>query len=234
MERQRRMAFKPDIEIPHKNSFHDVVSSLSQRFINGKKLLDIGCWTASFELYLSSRTRTVAIDIEIKALRLAKRFVPRVDFILASATHLPFRNESFDVVTMWQVIEHIPTGNETLVFSEMNNKLTKNGLLFLSTDNNHPIAKCVDPAFFLVDHRHYSQNMLIKLLQQTNFVIKAIFYKGGFIMAFSTILFYIFKHILNRKIPYIHKFEWLKRKELQRKGFILLFMIAMKNKLVKT
>lgn len=51
-------------------------------------------------------------------------------FILHHGDHLPHQ---FDVVTMWEVIEHIETGDLPNLFANINNHLRRGGLFILTT-----------------------------------------------------------------------------------------------------
>lgn len=72
------------------------------RFVVGKKVLDIGCGMGFYSEYLANKGFDVtAIDTE-------KQFVPkRSKFELASANDLPFEDEAFDTVLRFDILEHV-------------------------------------------------------------------------------------------------------------------------------
>jgi ubiquinone/menaquinone biosynthesis C-methylase UbiE len=225
MKQYRKMLFQENIEKPCSNYFHKFCFSLCKKYIDNKMLLDVGCWSGSFELYVRT-SQIVAIDIEKKALMIGKRFCSGANFILASALYLPFRREIFDVVSMWNLIEHIPIKTEIRVFLESNRILKPSGFLFLSTENDHPVANCLDPAWALAGHRHYSLTSLNELLRTSGFVVKTVHYKGGFTRALFIVIFYIFKHILHRAMPQIRAVDCLIEKKWRKEGFTVIFLIA--------
>ena len=228
MKQYHKMVFQENIEKPGQNYFHKFCFSLCKKYIDNRLMLDVGCWSGSFELYVTT-SQIVAIDIEKKALMVGKRFCSSANFILASALYFPFRKEIFDVVSMWNLIEHIPIRMEIRVFSESNRILKPSGFLFLSTENDHPVANCLDSAWALAGHRHYSLTTLKELLRASGFFVKTVHYKGGFIRALFIVIFYVFKHILHRPMPHIQVVDWLIEKEWRKEGFTMVFLHAQKT-----
>lgn len=72
------------------------------KFVVGKKVLDIGCGMGFYSEYLANKGFDVtAVDTE-------KQFVPkRSKFELASAKDLSFEDEAFDTVLLFDVLEHV-------------------------------------------------------------------------------------------------------------------------------
>ena len=82
-------------------SSFDLLLSLS-----GQKntVLDVGCGIG----YLSKIfPKYVGVDVNICALKIAKRCHPTHNFVCASVTNLPFRNKSFRISFAYDVIEHV-------------------------------------------------------------------------------------------------------------------------------
>ena len=73
----------------------------------------------------------------------------------ADACRLPFRSASFDVVTLLDVIEHLPRGMERRRFPEASRVLEPNGHLVVSTPADWRIGTVTDPLWMLYGHRHY-------------------------------------------------------------------------------
>lgn len=82
-------------------------------------MLDLGCGTGLLYEYISSkicrkcRTYYVGVDTSINMLKLAKRKILRnekilSDLILSDAEHLPFRNECFNAIFAFTVVQNIP------------------------------------------------------------------------------------------------------------------------------
>jgi len=76
------------------------------------KILDVGCGLGIDSILLSERAAfCIGVDIDEKSLRIAKTLAKisgstNIDFILASAFNLPFRDNVFDVSVSYSAIEH--------------------------------------------------------------------------------------------------------------------------------
>ena len=173
--------------------------AFSREFLNDSDLLlDVGCGNGTF-LYSLDKANSIGIELEIDALKIAKRNCPKNEFVLGSSLNLPFRQKIFGHVTLWEVIEHVPKGTESLLLTEINRVSKENVNFTMSTPNNHPIAMMLDPAYFFRGHRHYSMKALNSLVSKHGFEIKSQRIKGGLGMLLEMNLFYFFKHILKRR-----------------------------------
>jgi SAM-dependent methyltransferase len=79
--------------------------------------------------------RVTAIDFSEPAIRLGRELLPDVDFQVGTADDLP-EGEIFDVITLFDVLEHIPSKDRAAVFTQLDARLAPNGQLILSTP--HP------------------------------------------------------------------------------------------------
>src|SRR4051794_12191826 len=84
------------------------------RSTQGKpRLLDMGCGTGLFAREQGETKATVALDFSWEALRLARRRGV-TDLVCADSQQLPFASNSFDMVTAFDLIEHVE-GDRQLV-----------------------------------------------------------------------------------------------------------------------
>ena len=92
-------------------------------------LLDIGCGLGSFLRRATERFPNWSLygsDIELSAVEATQQLVPAATIVRASATESPFPSGSFDVVTAWDVIEHVP--DRDAVAASVSQMLTPGGL----------------------------------------------------------------------------------------------------------
>ncbi len=107
-------------------------------YIIGKKVLDVGCGHGFGTAELAKHALEVtgvdysARTIEANNARYAKAF-PNLRFIQNRVPQLNFPDESFDVVTSFQFIEHLEARTEFV--RETYRVLKPNGVLLLSTPN---------------------------------------------------------------------------------------------------
>jgi len=98
--------------------------------------LDIGCGAGYGTAELASRARlAIGIDSAPEAIVHAKSAyaLQNVNFLPASATALPFRDESFELVTAFEVIEHLTDWR--VLLSEARRVLHSDGIFLVSTPN---------------------------------------------------------------------------------------------------
>jgi ubiquinone/menaquinone biosynthesis C-methylase UbiE len=109
-------------------------------FSDNSKILDIGCGFGTFVLVCRQNSyKAYGIDLAKYEIEFAqKRFsikFPNVSGIyqFASAERLPFKDNTFDVVTLWNLLEHVP--DYRLVLTEADRVLKRGGFLFLVCPN---------------------------------------------------------------------------------------------------
>ncbi len=108
---------------------------------------------------------------------------------------------------MWEVLEHLPKDSEEKPFLEIKRVLKNEGEVYLSTPHSTFWSCILDPAWWLIGHRHYSLDQLKKLAKKTGFGIEKVEYGGGFWELQSMIFLYIFKSLFRREIPFKNWFD---------------------------
>ena len=108
-----------------------------------KELLDIGCNDGRFLNLASQSWKTWGIDIDPALLEEAERLSPQSDFQLVDldSQALPFADESFGVVTIFDVIEHLAAPH--LALKEVSRVLKKGGAAVLVTPNSSSFTKAL-------------------------------------------------------------------------------------------
>jgi 2-polyprenyl-6-hydroxyphenyl methylase/3-demethylubiquinone-9 3-methyltransferase len=119
------------------------------RFIDGwagAKVLDVGCGGGYACEYLSQRQAVVfGTDILEESLLEARQHAAqehlKIEYRMCTPERLPFNDREMDVVTCFDVLEHIPDKGRTL--GEIHRVLKPGGWLFFDTLNKTFLARLV-------------------------------------------------------------------------------------------
>ena len=106
------------------------------RLAGRKRVLDIGCGTGygAAELARSAQSVT-AFDISPQAIAMARQAcpLPNLQFLAASAEAIPLRESNFQLITCFEVIEHVNEWHRLL--HEAHRLLVRSGQFIVSTPN---------------------------------------------------------------------------------------------------
>lgn len=121
--------------------YHFIRQKLTQKLIKCHhrkgQHLDIGCGTGLVLCCMPERT--VGLDINRWALEKAKIHAPRTQLILADADYLPFRENVFSTITVFEVLEHMSDPKHVL--REMCRILDGSGVMIGSVPRESPFWK---------------------------------------------------------------------------------------------
>lgn len=140
-------------------------------------LLDHGCGFGYFLFFAQKYFTCTGIDISNYAIQEAKRINPNCKFIVLNkrTKRLPFRDNSFDAVTSFDVIEHIKNGDDTI--KEYARILKKDGILIIHTPTDWSTDIIEDSTHINL----YSEKRIRKILFINNFRIRKFYYSQGLI-----------------------------------------------------
>jgi SAM-dependent methyltransferase len=119
--------------------------------------------------------------------------------VVGSAAALPFPDESFDTVVCWEVLEHIPPDSEPTAFREIHRVLRPGGVLYLSTPYASGIARLLDPAWWLIGHRHYRKRALAEFAGAAGLEVELLEVRGGLWQIVGILNLYIAKWVFRRE-----------------------------------
>ena len=140
--------------------------------MKGKKVLDVGCFTADFlELAQEKGAIGYGVELQKEAVKIANKKIPgRVIQLDVMSANFPSRK--YDIITLQGVIEHVTDPRKLI--TRVERLLKPGGLIMLQTPNSGSILSRIMkkywPPFEPVEHIHlFSRPALEKLLEQSNF-----------------------------------------------------------------
>jgi 2-polyprenyl-3-methyl-5-hydroxy-6-metoxy-1,4-benzoquinol methylase len=139
----------------------------------GLDLLDVGCGSGTLlGLLKQRRFRPVGVDFSAAAARVAEA-ENGVDVVVGSLDQASFPAGSFDIVTLFHVMEHVT--NPRRVLTEVSRILRPNGSVILQVPNIDSLQfKMFGSRWYGLDiPRHvidYSKNSMLRLLAESGFV----------------------------------------------------------------
>ena len=197
--------------------FKDTLKKL-EKYTNKGNLLDVGCATGVF-LDIAKKKGWKPYGVEIS--KFASEY-GRKNFNLNIQTgdllNARFKENFFDLVTMWDVIEHVEIPSKTLIM--LNKIIKKGGVLFLLTTNDDSLMGHLAHTFYKLKIKkfaelihpkhhnyHFTKKVLINMLNKSGFEIVYTkksemplenIIQGQVVKAMATVL-YLFSGILRQQ-----------------------------------
>jgi 2-polyprenyl-3-methyl-5-hydroxy-6-metoxy-1,4-benzoquinol methylase len=169
---------------------------LIKQYKNGTRLLDIGCGEGFF-LFNASKAGYTAKGIELSqdAVEYARREFG-LDVEAKPFEELRFPENHFDVITLWQVLEHVPY--PLIILKEVHRILKPGGVLAISTpDIGGVLAKILRRRWWNIRRLHINQftvKTLTNMLHRAGFKdVLSTSYKDYF--SLSMLVIPLIKHL---------------------------------------
>lgn len=145
-----------------------------------KKILDVGCASGMMASKIGKifpKAKIVALDAYPAAISFGKKKYPQISFVLADAHSLPFKKNSFDIVTCYETIEHV--SNPLKVLQELKRITKPEGRVILAMDSGNLVFRII---WFIWEnskgrvwkHAHlhpFKHQLLEKLIKRSGFKI---------------------------------------------------------------
>ena len=116
------------------NDRHEQLKALIRdllRHRTGLTIADVGCGAGVMTHFLTRYGRVIGVDFSSGAVRAATHYAPRATFSVGGAEALP--RVCFDLITLFDVLEHIPAEDRPGLLRALRGRLAEHGLLFCST-----------------------------------------------------------------------------------------------------
>jgi 2-polyprenyl-3-methyl-5-hydroxy-6-metoxy-1,4-benzoquinol methylase len=134
------------------------------------KILDIGSGEGGTSRVLCDNNFVVSIDLN--KTRLLRQLSSESDFDLAcgDSISLPFKNNSFDIIILQDVLEHLE--NRQKLIDDLHDLLCEKGIIFLSTPNKYSIINIItDPHWGVplvsILNRDITRNYFLKYFRKS-------------------------------------------------------------------
>jgi len=132
--------------------------------LRGAAALDVGCGVGGTSVALARHgVDVIAVDHNPARLKAVGNLPEHIETKLADARDLPFPDDSFEIVILQDVIEHVVEPSSVLC--EIRRVLVSGGILFLSTPNKFALPNMLsDPHWGLPCISFLSRTLLRKIL----------------------------------------------------------------------
>lgn len=143
---------------------HIATYQFAEKFVIGKRVLDYGCGSGYGSYSLSLIAEHVkAVDISAEAIEFAKDKYKAINIEFSLISEL--NEEKFDVITSFQVIEHVPNDKEYI--NRLKALLKPNGYLLISTpDKRDRLFNLIQRPWNIYHLKEYSELSLKRLVSK--------------------------------------------------------------------
>ena len=150
-----------------------LLNEFMERLPAGAEVLDAGCGAGiPISQILSERFKVMGVDFSDAQIELARKNVPGARFICEDMTRLNFPDETFDGITSYYAIIHIPRAEHQALLDNFHRMLKPGGLALLCLGAEHLIDD-VDEDYLgtRMYWSHYDTDTYLKILKQGGFSI---------------------------------------------------------------
>lgn len=166
------------------------------------KVLDVGCGAGAFTGSLKQRgpeLEVYGVDISKKAIKLAKKDFPDINFSVASAYQLPFPDNFLDGAVVKCVLEHLEDPAKAL--AELKRVLKPGGLFYSITPlegDRFVLSSSQRLSWKYQGHfQRFSRSSLLSLLERSGFKVERYYFWGFLLCQVISFVHYLLLDILN-------------------------------------
>lgn len=177
-------------------------------------VLDAGCGTGGMLTWLrrySASGNIVGIDFSETALQFCAQRQHR-DLARASVSDLPFADNTFDLITSFDVLQHVSDGNDARAFAEFHRALRPGGIAFVRVAAYQWLRSGHDDAIAV--QRRYSLPELSAQMHRAGFAIRRATYANTLLFPVAAIKRLVFTpagraHAESEVKPWPKGWEWM-------------------------
>jgi len=150
-----------------------LLDGLIERLPANARVLDAGCGAGiPISQILSERFHVTGVDFAEAQVELARKNVPAAEFLCADMTKLDFSDETFEGITSYYAIIHIPREEHQALLANFHRMLKPNGLALLCLGAEHLIDD-IDENYLgtRMYWSHYDAETYLKFLRDCGFEI---------------------------------------------------------------
>ena len=166
----KRNLFESVYHLVRSYSLKQKLRLINNQSVSGKTLLDVGCGTGDFlQTALKNNWNVFGVEPNPQARNIANKKTNNVVYDADKISE--FKKESFDVITLWHVLEHLPNLEEQLALYK--SLLKKEGTLIIAVPNfksfDATYYKEFWAAYDVPRHLwHFSRTAISKLVSKNN------------------------------------------------------------------
>ena len=178
------------------------------------RVLDAGCGTGGMLTWLarySAERNIVGIDFSETALQFCSQRQQQ-ELARASASDLPFADNTFDLITSFDMLQHVSDGNDSRALAEFHRVLRPGGIAFIRVAAYQWLRSGHDDAIAV--QRRYSLPDLSARMQHAGFVIRRATYANTLLFPVAAIKRLVFTpagrtHAESEVKPWPKGWEWM-------------------------
>ncbi|GGH64054.1 hypothetical protein GCM10008014_42050 [Paenibacillus silvae] len=146
-----------ELEIEHTQRYR-----MLDQLVKNKSVLDAACGEGYGSFLLSnSASKVIGVDIDLETINHAKKKYVKnnLEYFIASIDHMPFPDQSFDIIVSFETLEHVDEQTQLSFLKEVRRLLKEDGTFIISTPNKK----------YYSDQRGYSNEFHVKELYKEEF-----------------------------------------------------------------
>jgi ubiquinone/menaquinone biosynthesis C-methylase UbiE len=150
-----------------------LLDELATRLPNGAKVLDAGCGAGiPISQKLSEKFEVTGVDFSEAQIALAKKNMPNATFLCEDMTRLDFPENTFDGITSYYAIIHVPREEHRSILSNFHRMLKPGGFALLCLGAEHSIDDSDDDFFGAKMYwSHFDTATYLEMLNDCQFTI---------------------------------------------------------------